>query len=206
LGLVDHLLCGVGGGVICFLRRRLRKHRYDRSLAKSKKNTELPQTLHPRQSPRSSAPLGYRIRRQRLSALVARAASPQRGVRLGSSARSLARPRRPSGLPRQIGPLQFRPKFELVKKTKNKIHKIKEGDVLCTRRTYITKKERQTTLACRPFRVVVVLSCVSGVVYLCCNTLFVSFSAATECYHCVHIASLLHDFKSFSYSLSTASC
>jgi hypothetical protein len=69
-----------------------------------------------------------------------------------------------------------------------------------------SKKKRQTTLACRPFRAAVALPCVSGVVYLYRDTLFVSFSAATECYHCVHIASLLHDFESLSYSLSTASC
>jgi hypothetical protein len=83
---------------------------------------------------------------------------------------------------RLIGPLQFRPNFHTV------------------------KKKRQTTSAYRPFRVVVVLPCISSVVYLCCDTFFVVFSAVTACYHYVHIASLLHDFDRFSYNLSTASC
>jgi hypothetical protein len=46
--------------------------------------------------------------------------APGRGDRLGSSTPAiawLARPRRPFGLQRQIGPNNFRPKFELEKKT-----------------------------------------------------------------------------------------
>jgi hypothetical protein len=126
--------------------------------------------------------------------------APGRGDRLGSGASSSARPaplaraRRTSGVQRQIGPLLFRPKFELVKK--------KYRGRACTRRTY---KKRRDILLC-PFRVAVALSCVSGVIYLCRNTFFVGFSAATACYHCVHIASFLHDFDRFSYSLSTTSC
>jgi hypothetical protein len=69
-----------------------------------------------------------------------------------------------------------------------------------------SKKKRQTTLAYRPFRVAVALSCISGVVYLYREMFFVGFSAATSCYHCVHIVFLLYDFDRFSYSLSTASC
>jgi hypothetical protein len=69
------------------------------------------------------------------------------------------------------------------------------------RRTY----KKRDKLLC-PFRVAVALPCVSGVVYLCRDTFFVGFSAATACYYCIHIASFLHDFDRFSYSLSTASC
>jgi hypothetical protein len=91
--------------------------------------------------------------------------------------------------------------FDLVKKRKKS--KSKKRDVHYTRRTYIQK--RQTTLACRPCRVVVVLPCVSGVVYLCRDTFFIDFSAATVCYHYIHIAFFLHNFDRFSYSLSTTS-
>jgi hypothetical protein len=67
---------------------------------------------------------------------------------------------------------------------------------------YLKKKDK---LLC-PFRIAVALPCVSGIVYLCHVIFFVGFSAATACYHCVHIASFLHDFDRFSYSLSIASC
>jgi hypothetical protein len=77
---------------------------------------------------------------------------------------------------------------------------------LCVQYTRHHKyKRRETTSAYHPFHVAVALPCVSGVVYLCRDTFFVSFSTATLCYHCVHIVFLLHDFG-FSYSLSTTSC
>jgi hypothetical protein len=113
----------------------------------------------------------------------------------------LARPRRSSGIQRQFGPLLFRPNFELVKKKEQKKKK-KKGDVHA-RHTYISIKKDK--LLC-PFRVAVALPCVSGVIYLYRDTFFFDFSTATACYHCVHIAYLLHDFDRFSYSLSTTSC
>jgi hypothetical protein len=74
----------------------------------------------------------------------------------------------------------------------------------CLHTPHLLKKSDK--LLC-PFRVAVALPCVSGVVYLCRDMFFfVDFSSATACYHCVHIASFLHDFNRFSYSLSTTSC
>jgi hypothetical protein len=84
---------------------------------------------------------------------------------------------------------------------KIKIKKNRKRGRAYTRHTY----KKRDILLC-PFRVAVALSCVSGVVYLCRDTFFVDFSSATACYHCVHIASFLHDFDRFSYSLSIASC
>jgi hypothetical protein len=104
-----------------------------------------------------------------------------------------AKARRASGLQR---PDRFRVKVK------------KKGDVHCNYSTQYTPHpvpKKRDKLLC-PFRVAVALPCVSGVVYLCRDTFFVGFSAATACYHCVHVASFLHDFDRFSYSLSTASC
>jgi hypothetical protein len=74
---------------------------------------------------------GRRLSAPRREPLLAH--TPQRGGRLGSRARPLARPRRP----RQFGPLLFRPKFELVKK--------KQGT--CLHMPHLYKKKRQTTLS-----------------------------------------------------------
>jgi hypothetical protein len=93
--------------------------------------------------------------------------APGRGDRLGSGASSsprpalLARARRTSGIQRQIGPLQFRPKFELAKKKRGRA---------CTRRTY-KKKETNYFIRfvspsrCRVFPVsyISVLTCFSSV-------------------------------------------
>jgi hypothetical protein len=78
----------------------------------------------------------------------------------------------------------------------------KKGTCLHTPHLYI-KKKRQTTLfvsrrrrAAVRFRRRISLP----------RHVFVDFSSATVCYYCVHIASFLHDFDRFTYSLSTASC
>jgi hypothetical protein len=101
-----------------------------------------------------------------------------------SSARpaSLAWVRRTSGVQRQIGPLHFRPKFNILSVKKQK----KIGDVP-THATPI--KKRQTTLACRPFCIAVALPCGSGVVYRYFDMFFVSFlyrdSVLPPCPHSV---------------------
>jgi hypothetical protein len=101
-----------------------------------------------------------------------------------------------------LAPVQAQAQFSRlvgVKKTKQK-----GGRAQYT--PHPNKKRRQTTSACCPFRVAVALPCVSSVAYLCRNMFFVDFSAATACYHCVHIVFLLHNFDRFSYSFSTTSC
>jgi hypothetical protein len=118
----------------------------------------------------------------------------------------LARPQTSSVVRRGIGPTFFWPKFQFSKKQIKKTGDVHCSFVCSTRRTTNTKKRRQTTLACYPFRVAVALPCFFGVVYFCSDTFFIGFTVATACYHCVHIVFLLHDFDCFSYSLSTTSC
>jgi hypothetical protein len=81
----------------------------------------------------------------------------------------------------------------------------KKEDVYCTHATpiYLYKKRRQTTLSVSHRRRAAM--CFRCRISLPCH-IFVGFSAATACYHCVQIAYLLHDFDRFSYSLSTTSC
>jgi hypothetical protein len=99
----------------------------------------------------------------RLGAEIVWGPAPPAITWLARSARSLARPRRPAGLQRQLRPLLFSPNFELVKK--------KKRGRACPRRTYIKKRDK---LLC-PFRITVALPCVSGVVYLCRDMFFCRF-------------------------------
>jgi hypothetical protein len=158
---------------------------------------------------RFTLPGGAVARPRRLSGLAHLAVpgcSHERSVGLGSSASkripdccASAPPQTRSVVRRQIGPTSWAQVWFSKKKRGRTLQ------LSCAVYAAPIFKKKRDKLLCL-FHVAVTLPCVSGVVYLYFDIFFIIFSAVTACSHCVHIASFLHDFDRFSYSLSTASC